>query len=155
MPVSTQQPVAADRVPLTRSERARIAIDLRLACMRISRRVRFESTDEVAPHQLTALVRVEKGPCTPRELAQHERVSPPSMTRTVSSLTNAGWVQRANDPHDGRRVILSLTPAGAQVLAQVRERRDAWMAVRLAGLSDPEVLVLAQASAILGRIASE
>src|SRR5664280_943684 len=63
-----------------------LANDLRLACMRISRRVRFESTQLVAPHQLSVMARLEDHALTPRELAAIECVSPPSMTRTVGCL---------------------------------------------------------------------
>src|SRR5699024_8264817 len=65
--------------------------DLRLACMRISRRIRFESTDEdLAPHHFSVLARLEDGARTPRRLADIEKVSAPSMTRTVGSLVDAG-----------------------------------------------------------------
>ena len=83
--------------------------DLRLACMRISRRVRFESTDDIAPHQFSVLARLEDGPLTPRALADIEKVSAPSMTRTVRCLVDDGLVERHDDPEDGRRVLVELT----------------------------------------------
>src|ERR1035437_8449491 len=88
---------------------AYLANDLRLACMRISRRVRFESTQLVAPHQLSVMARLEKNALTPRELAAIECVSPPSMTRTVGALVERRLVARQDDPLDGRQVVLSLT----------------------------------------------
>ena len=86
---------------------AHLANDLRLACMRISRRVRFESTDTIAPHQFSVLARLDGTPRTPRELADIEKVSAPSMTRTVAGLVELGLVARqrrpdrrpAGDPH--------------------------------------------------------
>ena len=63
-----------------------LANDLRIACQRVSRRVRFESTDELAPHLVSALSHLRKGARTPGELAELERVAPPSMTRTVNCL---------------------------------------------------------------------
>ena len=135
---------------------ATLANDLRLACMRISRRVRFESTtDLVAPHQFSVLVRLEETPRTPRELADIERVSAPSMTRTVAALVERGLVQRADDPTDRRQVILSLTPEGVVMLRDIRRRRDEWMATRLKGLSAEERAVLAKASEILLRVAGQ
>src|SRR5471030_566656 len=83
---------------------AHLANDLRLACMRISRRVRFESTQVVAPHQFSVMARLEGTVLTPRELAEIERVSPPSMTRTVAALVELGLVSRRGDPLDGRQV---------------------------------------------------
>ena len=134
---------------------AHLANDLRLACMRISRRVRFESTQLVAPHQLSVMARLEKNPLTPRELAAIECVSPPSMTRTVAALVERGLVARQDDPMDGRQVFLSLTAPGLLTLKETRRKRDAWMATRLKGISADEREVLVRASAILTRLASE
>ncbi|MBP6997676.1 MAG: MarR family transcriptional regulator [Phycicoccus sp.] len=137
------------------AQRAQIANDLRLACMRISRRVRYEGAGSLAPHQFSVLARIDEQPRTPGELADLERVSAPSMTRTVASLVAGGWVDRTPDAQDRRQVNLTLTPEGRQLLTDTRRRRDAWMAVRLAGLSDDEVRLLRDASAILARIAAE
>ena len=134
---------------------AHLASDLRLACMRISRRVRFESTQAVAPHQFSVMARLEGTALTPRELAAIERVSPPSMTRTVAALVERGLVTRQNDPLDGRQVFISLTPQGLLLLKETRRKRDAWMATRLRGISADEREVLVKASVILTRVASE
>jgi DNA-binding MarR family transcriptional regulator len=123
--------------------------------MRISRRVRFESTDAVAPHQFSVLARLAEAPRTPRELAGIEKVSAPSMTRTVAGLVERGLVSRQDDPTDGRQVILSLTPAGQTLLKDTRRRRDQWMATRLQSLSVEERETLARASEILLRVAGE
>ena len=134
---------------------AHLANDLRLACMRISRRVRFESTQAVAPHQFSVMARLEDTALTPRELAEIERVSPPSMTRTVAALVERGLVARQDDPLDGRQVFISLTPQGLVLLKETRRKRDAWMATRLKGISAEEREVLVKASVILTRVASE
>ena len=132
-----------------------LASDLRLACMRISRRVRFESTQAVAPHQFSVMARLERGALTPRELAEIECVSPPSMTRTVAGLVESGLVTRADDPADGRQVFISLSAQGLLLLNEIRRKRDAWMATRLTGITAAEREVLVQATAILTRLASE
>lgn len=132
------------------------ATDLRLACMRISRRVRFESgSDSIAPHRFSVLVRVEEGAQTPRELAQLERVSAPSMSRTVAALAEEGLIARADDPEDGRSVIVSLTAAGRAVIREQRRRRDLWLGQRVAKLSPEEQDILRRATAILARVAAE
>jgi DNA-binding MarR family transcriptional regulator len=123
--------------------------------MRISRRVRFESTQLVAPHQLSVMARLENNALTPRELAAIECVSPPSMTRTAAALVERGLVARQDDPLDGRQVFLSLTPLGRSTLKETRRKRDAWMATRLKGISADEREVLIRASVILTRLASE
>lgn len=134
---------------------AHLANDLRLACMRISRRVRFESTQAVAPHQFSVMARLDGSALTPRELAEIERVSPPSMTRTVGALVERGLVARRDDPLDGRQVFISLTPEGLSLLRETRRQRDAWMATRLKGISAEERAVLVKATAILTRVASQ
>ena len=123
--------------------------------MRISRRVRFESTQIVAPHQFSVMARLDNRALTPRELAGIERVSAPSMTRTVAALVERGFVARHDDPLDGRQVFISLTPEGLSLLRETRRRRDAWMSSRLKGITPEEREVLVKATAILTRVASE
>jgi DNA-binding MarR family transcriptional regulator len=123
--------------------------------MRISRRVRYESAHEVAPHQFSVLARLEDAPRTPKELADIERVSAPSMSRTVAGLVERGLVERTDDPEDRRQVILSLTPEAARLLKEIRRKRDQWMTVRVKHLDPEEQAILQQASAILARVASE
>lgn len=154
----SQQPARKSRAAdaaLTPAALAAIASELRLACMRISRRVRFESTHVVAPHQYSVLCRLEDAPRTPGELAEIEKVSAPSMTRTVAALVDRGLVARTADPDDGRQVILSLTKEGRTLLRETQRRRDAWMSVRVARLTPQEQAVLKEAAAILTRVANE
>lgn len=148
---------AADtpRRPLTRAEKDELTSDLRIACMVIARRVRFESTSEVAPHQYSVLLRLKDGPRTPREVADIERVSAPSMSRTVASLVDLGLVERSDDPEDGRQVLLSLTESGRRVIRDTRRRRDQWLAVRLEKLDDDERALLREATALLEKVAAE
>jgi len=150
---SPERPEAVTR--LSPSAVAAVAGELRLACMRISRRVRFESAHEVPPHQFSVLVRLEEAPRTPGELADIERVSPPSMTRTVGALVERGLVARTADPSDGRQVILSLTLEAKRLLKEIRRRRDQWMTVRMKGLTPEEQEILRRAAPILSRLASE
>jgi DNA-binding MarR family transcriptional regulator len=140
---------------LSSQQLTRMAADLRLACMRISRRVRYESSHDVAPHQFSVLCRLEEAPSTPGELAEIERVAKPSMTRTVASLVEQGLVLRQPDPTDGRQVILSLTSDGQRALRAIRRRRDAWMASRVVRLTPEEQDVLARATVILAKVAAE
>ncbi|MEO7070166.1 MAG: MarR family transcriptional regulator [Nostocoides sp.] len=139
-------------LPLSPAALSVVAGDLRLACMRISRRIRFESTDSIAPHQFSVLARLQEKPRTPRELADIEKVSGPSMTRTTSGLVDLGHIARADDPTDGRSVILSITPHGIRTLKAVRRQRDAWMTERLRALTPAEQQTLAEATEILQRV---
>jgi DNA-binding MarR family transcriptional regulator len=136
-------------------ERSQMATSLRVACMRISRRVRFESGDDLAPHQFSVLLRIEDGARTPRELAEIERVSAPSMTRTVAALVDRGLVLRAEDPNDRRSVLLSLSREGVEMLKAIRRRREAWMLDRIKHMDDGELETLRRATEILERVAAE
>ena len=138
---------------LSPQQLTRMATDLRLACMRISRRVRYESSHDVAPHQFSVMCRLEEAPRTPGELAEIERVAKPSMTRTAGALVDRGLVLRQDDPLDGRSVILSLSEDGRRSVKAIRRRRDAWMASRVARLTPEEQDVLARATEILAKVA--
>lgn len=88
------------------------------------------------------------------ELAAHERVQPPSMTRMVNHLSEAGFVTREQHDTDGRQVLVRLTDQGRRSVEADRDRRDAWLSCRLAELSDLERRTLAAAAPILERLAN-
>ena len=122
--------------------------------MRTARRLRNERSDStLSLGALTALGTLDRcGPLTPSELAEHERVQPPSMTRTLAGLEAAGLVDRAPHPTDGRQVLMTTTPAARAMLKADRKRRDEWLAIRLAGLTREERATLEAATEILDRI---
>ncbi len=140
----------------TRRAIAPLAVELRRAIMRTSRRIRQErSIDDVTPGQYSVLAGLDvHGPLTPRELASHEKVQPPSMTRTLAALEELGLLSRTDHPTDGRQVLMALTAAGSQVVKETRRRRDAWLAKRLAELSADERETLHRAAEILARVAA-
>lgn len=128
-----------------------LAIDLRTAVMRTSRRLRVEATgDVITPGQYTVLAQLnESGSRTLRELADREHVQAPSMTRIVNALADQGFVGRSAHPDDGRQVRIDITDAGRTVLEEARSQRTAWLAQRVAGLSGEERLILSQAARIM------
>ncbi len=134
---------------------ADLASALRLSVMRLARRLRLEkSTDDLSMNQLAVLGTLSRcGELPVGELAGIEKVKPPSMTRTVNSLADAGLVTRRPDPDDGRQVIVDLTPAARQVLDEDRRRRDAWLARRLAALSPEQRTLLRDVAPLLEEVA--
>jgi DNA-binding MarR family transcriptional regulator len=133
-----------------------LASALRLAVMRLARRMRAERADtHLTLTQLAALATLERhGPLTPRDLAGAERVSPPSMTRIAASLEGAGLVSRTDHPTDGRQVLLDVTPHARALLREDRRRREAWLARRLRELDEDDRETLRKAAEVLDRLAS-
>ena len=131
-----------------------LASTLRLSVMRLSRRLRVERADHsLTLTQIATLSTLDQhGPLTPRELADHERVQPPSMTRVLTTLESLGLASRTPHPTDGRQQLVSLTARGAALLAEDRRRREAWLARRLVELSPSEQATLREAAAILQRL---
>ena len=140
----------------TTLDTAALAHDLRLAVMRLSRRLRTQRVNtSVTLTHLAALSTLQRhGPMSPGELAAHERVQPPSMTRVVVALENMGLVTRTPHPTDGRQVIIDLTPAAEELLGAEARAREAWLAGRLQELSADERAVLREASVIMDKLAS-
>jgi DNA-binding MarR family transcriptional regulator len=80
-------------------------------------------------------------------------VKPPSMTRTVNCLEEAGLVTRQSNESDGRQVVVGLTEDAHAVLQADRRRRDAWLARHLAALTTSERDLLRRAAPLLDRLA--
>src|SRR4051812_49596895 len=112
---------------------AQLAHVLRDAILRFNRRVRqARPVGDLTFTQLSALTSLElAGALTPRELADVERVQPPTMTKIVAKLEERGLVQRTPHPTDGRQVILSSTGVGREIFGSYERVRDAWLAARL------------------------
>jgi DNA-binding MarR family transcriptional regulator len=135
---------------------ADLAVRLRLAIARTARRLRQEAGGELSPSQTTALATIDRhGPLTPSELAVRERIQRPTVTRIIARLEARGLVQRARDPQDGRSSLVALTPAGRELLARGRTRKDAYLARRLRELDAEERATLQRAAAILERLLEE
>jgi DNA-binding MarR family transcriptional regulator len=133
-----------------------LASELRLSVMRLARRLRNERQPDnpLSVAAISALgVLFREGECTIGTLAAHERVQPPSMTRTVNCLAEGGYVERRAHETDRRQVVVALSPKGEETLAADRKKRDAWLAQRLRELTPDERHVLRQAAPIIERLA--
>lgn len=136
----------------TRS-RAGLAAALRVSISRLSRRMRAQSDHYLSVTQLAALGAVSRhGALTPGELAEHERVQPPSMTRVIAKLEEKGLITRSPHPTDRRQVVLNATEPGEKLLKEERRRKEAWLAQRLGELTAEERAILRQAAPILERL---
>jgi DNA-binding MarR family transcriptional regulator len=140
----------------TRSD-AGLATALRISVSRLARRLRVERQAEgltsLSDTQLAALAVLEShAAMTPGELADHEKVQPPSMTRVISVLEERNLVMRAPHLTDRRQVVLTVTEDGRALVQQARRRRDAWLAKRLKELSPEERAVLRAAAPVLEKL---
>ena len=140
----------------TTLDTAALAHDLRLAVMRFSRRLRHQRVDtSVTLTHLAALSTLKRhGRMSPGELAGHERVQPPSMTRVVVALEGMGLVTRSPHPTDGRQVVIDLTPAAEDLLGAEARAREAWLSSMLQQLTAEERAVLREAAVIMDKLAS-
>jgi DNA-binding MarR family transcriptional regulator len=136
-----------------------LATALRISVSRLARRLRVErlglgGTELVLSDiQLAALSALDRHEAmSPGELAEHEKVQPPSMTRVIAVLEERNLLQRAPHPTDRRQVILTVTPDGRAVVDRVRRRREAWLAQRLRELSLEEQATLQAAAPILEKL---
>jgi len=136
-----------------------LATALRISVSRLARRLRVErlmpelAEPALSDTQLAALATLERhGAMSPGDLAEHEKVQPPSMTRVIAALVDWELVTRAPHPTDRRQVILTVTPQGRSLVQRVRRRKEAWLAQRLAELSPQERAILREAAPILEKL---
>src|SRR5262245_49016040 len=111
----------------------------RISVSRLPRRRRGEglmpgrAEPALSGTQLAALATLERhGAMSPGDLAEHEKVQPPSMTRVIAALVDWELVMRAPHPTDRRQVVLTVTPAGRSLVQKVRRCKEAWLAAWLA-----------------------
>ena len=130
-----------------------LAARLRLGVTRLARRLRQEAEAGVTPSMLSALSSAERqGSLTMRDLCHAEQVQPPTMTRIVAALVEAGLVVREPDPIDGRVAWVKVTPDGRRLLERSRRRKEAYLAKALRSLEPEELRTLEAAAEILERL---
>ena len=133
---------------------AELAARLRVAGWRFARRMRRESAPGITPTVHAALHSIEvHGPMTAGQLAAHEHVQKPTMTRTIASMVEQGLVARTPDQLDGRVTWLQVTPEGRKLLLRARRRTDEFLAKRVRDLGAEDRAVLDAAAGILEHLA--
>jgi DNA-binding MarR family transcriptional regulator len=130
-----------------------LAARLRLGVTRLARRLRQEAEAGITPSMLSALSSAERrGPLTMRDLCAAEQVQPPTMTRIVAALVEAGLVVREADAVDGRVAWVRVTPQGRRLLERSRRRKEAYLAKALRALEPGELEHLEAAARVLDRL---
>ena len=122
-------------------------------CVRQLRQVQVRG--DLSLPQASALKRLDRGgPTSVTELAKAEQISVQSMGTTLGALEARGLVERHPHPSDGRRSVLSITPAGARVLGDKHNGRAEQLAKALSsGFSPAELRQLMAAAPLIERLA--
>jgi DNA-binding MarR family transcriptional regulator len=130
-----------------------LASELRLAVMRLSRRLRQHAPEGITPSQLSALsVIVREQRLTLSQLAEAERVQPPTITRVIDSLEREGLATRVPSDQDRRVAFVEATREGRALVETIRRRRDAYLARRLRTFSADDRALLERAARLLERL---
>lgn len=134
-----------------------LASALRSSTLRLSRQIRRQREEghDLTANQLSVLgALAKKEAMTIGELAAHEQVKPPSMTRIVSNMEEAGLVVRRPHPTDKRQIVVELTPVADALILANRRRRDEWLQTKLKKLTPEERDILRRAAPVLERLAA-
>ena len=141
------------RKPISNITEQELPTRLRLAIMRLARRLRQQADADATPSMLSALASIEyRQSVTLGELAEAERVTPPTMSKIVARLQETELVTRTPDPNDKRIQRLSLSIRGERFIARSKSRKNAYLAKKLRKLEPHEVAKLEAAVAVIEKI---
>ena len=89
------------------------------------------------------VLRVEE-PASPKVIGDSPHIAKQQMTSITEKLDQNGFITRATDPDDRRRLLISLTPAGMQVLENQNDFVRQRFLKSLKGLAEEEQAELAR-----------
>ncbi|WP_442928280.1 MarR family winged helix-turn-helix transcriptional regulator [Microbacterium sp. MMO-56] len=149
-------PPSADHDDADHARLAAEASEFRMATFRLARRLRSQrAVDTMSDGQFAVLAALSAhGPHTLGELAERERVSPPSMNRTVNCLEESGYLTRTPDADDRRKVNIALTDEGRDVVEETVRRRDSWLEHAFRDLTPDQRGVLHAAADLMREVAA-
>lgn len=129
---------------------------LRLAVVRLARQIRQNAHSGVTPSQLSALSTLDRhGPMRLADLADHEGIARSTITRLVRQLDDSGLITLEADQHDGRCTIAALSTDGHTLLSDARGRAQAFLAERVAELSDLTAEQINDVAEVLERVGAQ
>lgn len=125
--------------------------DLVVAAHRLTRlAARVTGSTESPATWRTLSVLQTVGPMRLGELAEHSRVSQPTMTKIVRNLVDAEWVKRIADTADARAWQIAITGKGADALQTWRDELSAALVPMFADLGDDELAAMRATVEIIG-----
>jgi DNA-binding MarR family transcriptional regulator len=126
---------------------------LRLVLLRLARKIRTSSVDQITPSQLAVLATVSRNErLTIGQIADSEHVKPPSVSKIVAALEATGFLARESDPDDRRCVFITVTDSGSEYLDEVRVAGRTWLASQLGVLDADDTDALAAVLPVLERL---
>jgi DNA-binding MarR family transcriptional regulator len=129
---------------------AEVAARLRISITRLARLLRQQDQHGLGPTLAAALATISReGPLTLGELAAHEQVAPPTITKVIAKLEERGLVERHTDSADRRVSRVKITSAGRRQLEEARTRRTAWLYTALRDLPAEDQARLGEAAEVL------
>jgi DNA-binding MarR family transcriptional regulator len=135
-------------------QRAIDAARLRVAVLRLSRRLRKHELAGLTPSQLSTLSSVGKsGPVRLGDLAAAERIAPSTLTRLVNVLEDRGYLVRKPAPDDARAYLVTVTDRGNEVLGRIAEEATSMLADILTTLTPDQLAALEAALPALEQLA--
>ena len=147
----------ADAVAQTAGAQAAPGIDaarLRVAVLRLARRLRKHDLAGLTPSQLSTLATVGKsGPVRLGDLAAAERIAPSTLTRLINVLESLGYVRRDADTGDARAFLVSVTDPGTDALERIKDEATSLLAEILTTLPPDQLDALAAALPALEQLA--
>jgi DNA-binding MarR family transcriptional regulator len=133
-----------------------LASRLRVAVVRLNRKLRQQALAGLSPAQASALGTVNRlASPTLGELAAAEQVQPPTVTRLVASLESAGLVARETDDVDRRVVRVRITAEGRRNLQRIRSLKNAYLNRRLAALDPAEQQLAESMTSLLEHLVAD
>jgi DNA-binding MarR family transcriptional regulator len=134
-----------------------VAAALRMSVGMLFRRLKqAQPGGDIPIPETSALARLDRGgPASSSDLARLDGISPQSMGVTIAALEQRGLVARERDPEDGRRIVLSITEAGRQVMRDRRGARTEMIARALAEFTPAELEQLKAAAPLFERLAEK
>ncbi|MCC6201650.1 MAG: MarR family transcriptional regulator [Gammaproteobacteria bacterium] len=105
----------------------------------------------LTPVHVGILARLDDAPCSLTELARHQAVRLPTMSRSISLLVDKGYATRVSASGNRRQMRVQLTAAGRRVLNVIKRRNERLVAGLLAPLAAAELVQVHEGLRILRR----